>query len=116
MMTEAEYKNFVERRRAAYPITWAEEMSRLSTKLGSFPNAATGDSLTGSSSSSPVLPLASQDTTGDDSMTVAADSLPASADDAETPRAVLEQPIVGDSNVPALMVAETHGALDSARR
>ena len=53
-MTKDEYVKFIDKRRAAYPIYWAEQMAASS----SAPNC--GDS--------PVLPLASQETPVDDSM------------------------------------------------
>ena len=51
-MTQAEYMKFVEKRRAAYPIFWAEDMTVSSS-------ASRGDS--------PALPL--EETPGNDSMT-----------------------------------------------
>ncbi len=105
-MTETEYKNFVDRRRAAYPIVWAKDMTTLGATAG--PSNASS-SMDDSSANSPLLPVdASQDTVMDDSLVAAVADEPMS-DTAASSTQVLSGPPVGDTSVPALMIAECHG-------
>ena len=108
MMTETEYQTFVGKRRAAYPIVWAKDM----TTVGAAPPGPSNSSssMDDSSANSPLLPVAaSQDTHAEDSaMSTAADEPMPDAATSATTQGPSGLP-VGDTSVPALMVAECHG-------
>ena len=93
-LSQEDYVAYVNKHKAAYPITFAENIGFASTSRSSL-----DDSLGGS----PVLPmLGSQDAcTKEDSVVPAADDEPM--------HEVQSGPPVGDTSVPALMVAECHG-------
>ncbi len=104
-LEEEEYIAYVNKRRATYPIAWAEDMATVSTNAG--PSLSSLSSLDDATASSPLLPLASLETV--DSMGV-----PSSLEELELGMRHTSSDAMGstghiDTNVPALMVAETHG-------
>ena len=120
-LEEEEYIAYVNKRRATYPIAWAEDMATVSTNAG--PSLSSLSSLDDATASSPLLPLASLETV--DSMAVIPDSIPAAYESMDENMGVFagraelgmrhtSSDAMGstghiDTNVPALMVAETHG-------
>ncbi len=96
------YIAYVNKHKAAYPIIFAERIGFASTSKSSL-----DDSLGGS----PVLPvLGSQDTAMDDSLVTTVEDEPMhDAAASSTRQQVQSGPPVGDTSVPALMVAECHG-------
>jgi len=120
-MTREAYHKFVAKRRAAYPIHWATDMSQL-------PSSAAASS-SASSSQTPVLPLESQTLTQSDAETpVDVEMAPAGDGDIETraekatavPMDGVEQEVtpaqqapLGQTSIPTLMVAEQISADDA---
>ena len=98
-MKDAEYRKFLLKRRAAYPIVWAEDMKKLGVS-DEVPVASGASS--SQDGNAPVLPLTGRDTADssqpvEDSQDYTASSLPPDED------------TLGETAVPALMVAEIHG-------
>ena len=100
-LSHEDYLAYVNKHKGAYPIKFAENIGSALTSRSSLDDSPGG---------SPVLPVAaSQDTRAEDSaMSTAADEpMPDAATSATTQGP--SGPPVGDTSVPALMVAECHG-------
>jgi hypothetical protein len=98
-MRDDEYRKFLLKRRAAYPIVWAEDMKKAG--VSDEVPAASGASPS-QDGSAPVLPLTRRDTA--DSSQPVEDS-----QDNTASSSAADEHTLGDTAVPALMVAELHG-------
>ena len=106
-MKDEQYKKFLSKRRAAYPIVWAEDMKG-TKEVGAGDEFPAVSGASGASSSQdggdpmrPVLPLTRQDT--------ADSSQPVESQDDTASASAADEHTLGDTAVPALMVAEIHG-------
>jgi hypothetical protein len=97
-MRDDEYRKFLLKRRAAYPIVWAEDMKKAGVSDEVPPASGASSSQDGSA---PVLPLTRQDT--------ADSSQPVDSQDNTASFSAADEHTLGDTAVPALMVAELHG-------
>ncbi len=100
-LSQEDYVAYVNKHKAAYPIKFAENVGFASTSMSSLDDSPGG---------SPVLPVAaSQAAHAEDSaMTTAPDEPDVASSSTVVPSGPLSL-IVGDTSVPALMVAECHG-------